>query len=166
MKKAKRSKNLALIVAILVSISFVGGIPLIPIGFVGNNLVMAIIGIVLVAHGFYGVTFYWLWFASLVGRARVVRAIEEMNLYTVKEISEHLQQNPETVKKNIIKSIDKGWIVGLLFDGNGLYANDNEPLVKNGVRVKCDYCHTFYIRSRNMYKCPCCGATGGSEVQE
>ena len=72
MKKVNRRKNVALFVCLLLSILTVAGIPAIPLGFVFDMIWLAIIGIVFVAHGFYGITFYWLWFAGLVKCSKVV----------------------------------------------------------------------------------------------
>lgn len=166
MKKAIARKNLALIVSIIVSITLVGGIPMIPIGFATDYIFVAIAGIVFVAHGFYGVTFYWIWFAGLCTTVKVVKAIEKSNLYTVREISLYTSINMDNVKKHVRKAMNKGWLVGLLFDGNNIYANENEPIIRNGVKVQCEYCDTFYMRSRNMNKCPCCGATVGEEIKD
>ena len=166
MNKVKRRKNIVLIICILISVSTVGGIPMIPLGFIFGDLFSAIVGIVFVVHGFFGITFYWLWFAGLVQCYRLVKGVEQYYIYNVDELAQHLGRNRNDVARDILKCIHNEWLVGFRFDGNNIFLNENEPLKRNGVRVKCAYCDTFFMRSRNMYKCPNCGSTINEEYIE
>lgn len=139
---------------------------MIPLGFVFGQLFVAITGIVFVVHGFFGLTFYWLWFAGLVQCYRIVRAVEKEYIYNANDIAMHLGINREAVIKNILRSIHNGWLVGLKFDGNNLVLNENQPLQRSGVKVQCAYCDTFFIRTRNMFECPNCGSAITEECIE
>jgi len=165
MKKVNRRKNVALFVCLLLSILTVAGIPAIPLGFVFDMIWLAIIGIVFVAHGFYGITFYWLWFAGLVKCSKVVRCVEHDYMYNVNEISQHTQLPVESVQKQINRAINKGFLVGVKFDGINITSNDNQPLKRNGVRVQCAYCGTFFYRTVDNHDCPNCGSSESQECE-
>ena len=81
MKTTLRDKTLWLIISILVSISLPAGIIMIIFGFALEGMAwVAILGIVFVVHGFYGITFYWMQFAKVSKYHRVVRMVERLHM--------------------------------------------------------------------------------------
>ena len=157
MKKLKRRIIVVFFVSLFVSISMVVGIPMIPIGFANDIVWMGIVGIVLTAHGFYGVTFYWIWFGGLISCKRLITAINTHYLYTVTELDAHLSKNSADVQKNIRKCINKGWLEGVLFDGETIFVNTNKPLDIQPEFVTCAYCDGVFPAEKGMLRCPNCG---------
>ena len=163
MKKTLTNKVIWLIVSILVSISLPAGILMIILGFgLKGFLWMGILGIVLVVHGFYGVTFYWMQFGKVSKYHRIVKMIEKQHYYTAGEIAEATHIGRDFVNRTIRTAIERDWITGYKFDGNNLTLNENVPLKKEKTATRdfvCSYCGAKILNlSAGTLKCPNCGA--------
>ena len=161
MKKLKKEIRIYFFVSLMASLMFVVGIPLIPI-FVGKSWPIAIIGIVFTVFGFYGMPFLWLKYGSLYGIKKIVVAIIEDNLLTVRELSMQMQLNEAEIRNRIAKAIQKRYIIGFVFDGETLSLNQNKkpaykidvntcekcsaPLSVTETEVVCKYCGTIYTK--------------------
>ena len=130
-----------LVTSILSAVAFVVGIIMIILG-AGRNTIVTIIGIILTAFDFYACPLLFVSYNSLVSLRRTVKAVNEENIYSVQKIATHTIKKPAIVKQEITKAIEKGYIIGLLFDGETLSFNENKKAN-----------HTLLIA-----KCPNCGA--------
>lgn len=104
MSKVKKDMNVSLIVALLSSVLFVVGIPMIVL-FAGEIWVLMALGIIFVVFGFYGGPLLWMRYASFFKLKRVVEAVMEENLTTNKEIAQQLQISEKETKSLITLSL-------------------------------------------------------------
>lgn len=155
--RLKKFTIVILFSALLATIGFVAGIPLIIIS-AGSSTFGLIAGIVLVVFGFYGAPMLWLSYASFKQQGRVVDAVTKENIYTVDGIASQLQINPEQVKAQLTKAVNKNYLKGYLFDGNELKINNNKKQEKQSQQSKCQNCGGNLEKSENGYYCPYCNA--------
>lgn len=127
-------------VALLTSISFVGGIVMIPLCAVAKLWALMGIGIAFCVHGFYGTVFYWEAFAKYRRYSSFTDAVMRDGLCTVEELSGHFGLKRELTVRKIRECIEKDFLPGYRFDGEKLQ------------RI---------IRPQDgavVVECPCCGA--------
>lgn len=153
MKKALRTKRIWLSVGILTALSTVLGIPLLVItALKAMYLAMAFL-IAIVAHGFYGVTFYFLAFASAAANVRCVSAVES-GVLSYSDLAPIVGVKEELLPTRLAKCITKGYIKGYIVGGAGL-----EPIPTpkpSPCDVQCEFCGG--IIKAGGAECPSCGA--------
>lgn len=159
MKTTLRNKTLWLIISILVSISLPAGIIMIIFGFALEGMAwVAILGIVFVVHGFYGITFYWMQFAKVSKYHRVVRMVERLHMTNAAEISEATHLGRDFVNRTLRLAIEREWITGYKFNGTNLVPAEPEKK-KEPEEHTCEYCGAkFFSNFEGAFKCPNCGA--------
>ena len=153
MKKITKSTNIKLSIAILTAIGFVGGILMIIFG-AGKSTAMLVTGIILCVYGFYGTPMWFISYGETKGLRRVIFAIENEKIYSVKDIATQLQQPEKEVKEKINKAIQNNYLSGFLFDGENLKANNNKGQVKKV--GKCENCGGTLERKDGKLFCPYC----------
>ena len=154
MKKAVKMRRIWLTVGILTSVSAVAAVPVIVLSALSRSYVLMAFAIAVCAHGFYGVTFYFLAFAGAGDKLRCVRAVEESGLRTYTAISVAVMMTEDAVKNTLAKCIKGGYLEGLVMGAFGL-----EPLRSEIAEVevfRCEYCGT--VLSAGEEECPSCGA--------
>lgn len=156
MDKLKKDIKSFFIFALVSSILFVVGIPMIPI-FAGKIWFLMALGIVFVVFGFYGMPLIWLKYASLKKINRVVVAIEEEHLTMNSEIATQLQIPEKEVKSLITTAINKRYITGYIYDGEKLTLNNKEKLKKQINLQKCANCGAKLVDNETEWYCPYCG---------
>ena len=112
MKKVNEWLNKLLIISIVLSVLFVGGIPMIIIGATNELWIVMGIGIAFVAVGFYGAPVAWSVYGSARPVRRVVHAVTVEHLYTVQEIAAQLSLNEKDVRAHLDKCFNKNFLVG------------------------------------------------------
>ena len=161
MKKINKDVKVLFCWAIIASILFVVGIPLIPI-FAGKNWFVMALGIVFVVFGFYGTPLLWVAYGSKRSLKRVVEAITEEHLYSNKDIALHIQTTEQNVKDQIIKAIRKKYITGFVYDGIELHLNEKQKQM-NMVEVnKCKNCSAALTVTQEKIYCKYCGTIYGT----
>ncbi len=159
MKKASSKTTFLLILSLVLTFAFIGGIPLIVLGATQNTLVLLIIGVICVVCGFYGMPLSWTAYGESKKLKRVVLAVESEHIYSVKAIATHLSVPPKVIKSYLQKCIDKGYLVGFLFDGENLNANFNVSKQEELISVKCESCGAKYqTKPTEKSICPYCGS--------
>lgn len=159
-KSIKKRVTINLIIAILFAVGFVGGIPLIIISATNGFTFGLILGIILVALGFYGTPLQFLHFANLKSVSRVVDAILVENIYSVNEIAEHLRADSKTVAQQITYAVNHEYLLGYKFDGNTLSVNDSLLSAKKATRTnKCPNCGGIMTTDEYGSHCPYCNST-------
>lgn len=157
MEKANKKRTRLLTLAILSAFLFAGGIPAIIVG-AGRATWLMIVGIVLTAADFYACPLLFVSYGGAVSLCRTVRAVEEEHLYTVKEIAMQTRRPEGTVKEELYKCIDAGYLCGYLFDGENLTLNSNRSKESATCRVLCESCGAIYeYPVTEEGKCPYCG---------
>lgn len=157
MKKINNKLTIKLIIALLISILFVGGIPLI-IVFASSNKLLMWIGIVCVGFGFYATPLSWISFGNTKRTKEVVSCIVMDNILSVDDIAKQLQMEKNDVIGNISVSIKNRYIEGYLFDNNILTVNTNVNM-KNEAFKKCPNCGAkmSFNESKKIWECKYCG---------
>ena len=164
MKKINAKLATILIFCILSSAAFVGGIPMIIIGASNHISIVMILGIIMVAFDFYACPILWVNFGNCANLKTVVKAVEEENIYTVQDIARQQNKQPKDVENQIRVCLQKGYIVGYLFDGERLTLNENRKQGKRLLTVKCRNCGATYgYYSDQDGVCPYCGTPAKHE---
>lgn len=165
MKKINSASARLLVFAILSACLFVGGIPMIIIGAINGMTVVMIFGIVFTAFDFYACPILFTGYGGMNNLKKVVRAVEVDRIYDLKNIAVQTGLNEETVKANILKCIEKGYIEGFLFDGEALRFNDNRKAERRKLHTKCPSCGApidYYADEAPV--CPYCGASADKKA--
>ena len=160
MKQINKSATRLLVFAVLSVCLFVGGIPMIIIGAANKMTAVMVLGIVFTAFDFYACPILFSIYGGVNTLKKVVKAVEIDRIYDVKNIAVQTGLNEEIVKADILKCIEKGYITGLLFDGETLRFNDNRKAERRRLRTKCLSCGApidYYADESPV--CPYCGAS-------
>ena len=153
MKKINKDVNIKLLISVLTAIGFVAGILLIIFG-AKNSTIMLVSGIILCIYGFYGTPMWFISYGETKGLQRVIFAVVNEKIYSVKDIATQLQQSEKEVKEKINKAIQKNYLSGYLFDGENLKTNNNKGQVKKV--GKCENCGGALIEKDGKLFCPYC----------
>ena len=153
MKKINKDISIKLSFGIFSAIGFVAGILLIIFG-AGKSAIMLTAGILLGINGFYGTPLWFISYGETKAIKRVVFAIENEKIYSVKDIATQLQVPENDIKEKVNKAVEKNYISGLLFDGEILKVNNNTMHVKK--LRKCENCGGTLIEKDGKLFCPYC----------
>lgn len=154
MKKINRDLTIKLLVGTLSAIGFVAGILLIIFG-AGKSAFMLTAGIILAVNGFYGSPMWLVSYGETKSIKRVIFAIENEKIYSVKDIATQLQIPEKNVKEKVNKAIEKNYLSGMLFDGENFKVNNNKSQVKK--LGKCENCGGSLAEKDGKLYCPFCG---------
>ena len=153
MQRAKKEKTIWLVVGILTSVFGAAAIPCIILSALAGEYFWMAVAIAFTAHGFYGVTFYFLAFARAGDRLRCVKAFEE-GLRSYDKISAYTLLTEEATKNLLAECLKKEFIVGYFLAKDGLVEIVSEAEECEG--VICSYCGTLV--KADECECPSCGA--------
>lgn len=148
------------ITAIVLSISFVLGIPAIIFGAIGGKWGLLVLGIIATVVGFYGTPFAWISYGEKKRALRVVDCITREHILSIREIAMQLQWKEREVKGIVQKSIVNNYIAGYIFDGERLTLNEKKPQQQGKERVqnKCSACGATLTKTETGFYCSYCGA--------
>ena len=158
MKKVNEWLNKLLIISIVLSVLFVGGIPMIIIGATNELWIVMGIGIAFVAVGFYGAPVAWSVYGSARPVRRVVHAVTVEHLYTVQEIAAQLSLNEKDVRAHLDKCFNKNFLVGYKREGDNIVLNENIAADKREHFYECPYCGAKFTYTADSARCPYCGS--------
>ncbi len=152
MNKAKKSKNVWLLVGILTAVFGVLGIPgLILSATHGLWLPMALC-IALVVHAFYGTAMYFMAYANAGIRYRVCTAVETYGMRRAADIAAFARIPEENVEGVLDACLKREYLTSYIFR-DGVVEDIGAPPPK---QRKCAYCGTLF--SADLGFCPACGA--------
>ncbi len=157
MEKVERSLKSKFFIALIVSVLFVAGIPMIPLGAVHNTVVM-VFGIAFVGGGFYGMPLLWVSYGHTVTLRRVVYAIKKEYLYSVGEIAAQLSKTPKEVNELVAECFRKEYMTGYIRQGDKILRNDGTPIEERVTAVSCPHCGAKFSYTGISGKCPYCGS--------
>ena len=159
-KKIDINKDLkkSLITAIVISVMFVVGIPLIIVGATKSIWVVLGIGIAFTVIGFYGTPLIWINYGNKRTLKHVVDAVMEDNLTTVEEIAKQLQIRDRLARDYVTTGIRKKYITGYIFNGSVLTPNQKEAPKKKISTNKCLNCGGTLQKDETGYRCIYCGS--------
>lgn len=148
MKRARRKRDIWLAVVIVTAITGVAGLPGTVLGAVNHIYALMGASILLLIHGFFGITFYAIAYANAARDFRVMKAVSG-GVHTLTDLSMNTGLPINVVGESLTRCMKRGYLEGYLFDGNAL----TEIVPKES---KCEYCGRMV--SSNTFECPSCGA--------
>lgn len=156
-KRLNKNVNIFLTLGIIFAVGLVVGIPTIVLSAINSFWVGLVLGIVLLACGFYGTPIIFIVFASTKQLKRVLDAITEENLYSVQAIASHLQLSEKEIREKIFYAINKKYLLGFVFDGANL--TPNNPKIDKSLQgvIKCPNCGAPLHKVTDGKVCPYCG---------
>lgn len=162
MDNVNRAKGRALALALVFTFLFpVGGV-LLGVGLGFGWPAMWGIGIACLACGFYGCPLTWVSYGNVRGLWRVVSAVVEENLYTVREIASQLGMPEKEIRNRLDACFKKRYLPGYKKDGDGVTLNENAPLAEEERTAVCAACGARFTYKRGEKPaCPYCGTPAG-----
>lgn len=154
MKKLDSQIQKYLIAAIVVSILFAAGLPVLLLGTSGGNTFLLVLGIVLLAGGFYATPILWVVYGGKRELRSFVSAIEERGLSTVEQLASHTRLDADAVRAKIDLCFSKGYLEGYIRDGDTLRRPNPEGELHS---VVCPACAARFEFRGESGKCPWCG---------
>lgn len=161
-----KTKNKRLIIALLLSIGFILGIPMIIFGFINGYILLGVLGIVLTVLGFYGAPISWIAYSSMNFRITLYEQIIIDKIFSVKLLSETNNKKEKEVINEINYLISKRFLRNFIIDNNTYLIDvtdkkelNKEIFVKNNdiKTVKCNNCGAVLDITRGFGQCPYCG---------
>ena len=149
-----------LIIALVFSVLFVAGIPMIPVGFYYGIYPVGILGIIFTVAGFYGTPFVWIAFAALVSHKGVYSMIEDDGVYSVNSIANTLGMNVKKTRGMVTYLINKRYLKGYTFDGADTIVPTSALGAAGKANLslgKCPNCGAILTELGNTLRCPYCG---------
>lgn len=156
MKKAKKTWKIWFWVLLATAITGVGGIPGIIFSAIHDQYFLMALCIALVAHAFYGISFYALAMANAGHDVRVIGAVEQYGLCELQQIAAAASLPVETAKQSLQRCVRKGYLPGYQLTDTGIARIvDQRPPEPEAPRY-CTYCGRKL--STGDAVCPFCGA--------
>ena len=116
------------------------------------------IGIALMVTGFYGCPIAWVAYGNKRSLYRLVQAVEEENIYTVRELAAQLGLSEKEVRNRIDTCFNKRYLVGYKKEADGLALNENRALREREHSAVCPSCGArFDYKAGEEARCPYCG---------
>ena len=116
------------------------------------------VGIALMVVGFYGCPVAWVGYGNKRSLYRLVQAVEEENIYTVRELASQLGLSEKEVRNKLDVCFQKGYFVGIKRNGDSLILNENRPMGKKEYSTQCPNCGAKFIYTADNAVCPYCGS--------
>lgn len=163
MELALKSEKRSLIIALVLTVMLVVGIPFIVVGATQMHdnkafAAMLAIGIAFAVVGFYGSPIGWVRFGNAKQELTVVRAINFEHLHTVADLAQRLSINGKQASDMLNNCIRKGYLTGYIREGDTLVLNENTALTRTTYNVECSHCGASVIIQKGDSKvCPYCG---------
>ena len=153
MKTVQNAMKRIYILSLVLSIAFVGGIPLIIFGAINQWWILMALGIVCVVCGFYGSPIAWINYGGIRNLKRLVLAIVEEHIYTIKDLALQLSISEKEARNRLNKCFQKGYLYGYRREGDNIILNEGLALEKRKLSSECPNCGAkFFYDSEN----PCC----------
>ncbi len=153
--------------SLTLSILAVVGIPMIVLGAVNSIWAVMVLGIVFVVAGVYVMPVLWVKFGETKRLKRMVFAVEKEYVYSVKDLALRFGMTEKSVASSIRTCIEKGYLIGYLFDGTEISANKNKPIKDGMITVQCENCGANYSYEAGSHpKCPYCGGSNADTCRQ
>lgn len=156
MERARKVRIIWLIVGIVASVLAALAIPAIVLSALNGEYLLMGVAIALVAHGMYGVTFYFLAFARAGDRLRCLSAVGD-GLRSYSSVGAVAQLAPSAARETLATCLKRGYLRGFYLGTDGLLPIVSEEDDSPKERA-CEYCGRVFSSD----ECPSCGAGAAS----
>lgn len=157
MNRIKNALRSSFLTAFILSFAFAGGIPAIVLGAINGLHAVMGVGIACTVIGFYGTPIAWISYGSKRSLHRLVAAVYEEHIYTVKELSAQLSVPEANVRSQIATCINKRYLPGFIRNGDSLVLNENSALSETEHAAECPHCGAKFKYKGANATCPYCG---------
>ncbi len=155
--RLQKSKKAYFTMALVSSILFVVGIPMIVLGAVNKIWVVMAFGIAFTAIDFYAMPLLWVGYGNRCGYTRIVEAIVRQHISDVSVLAQQLGRPYKDTYHQVQVCMAKGYLEDYILDGNTIKANNYTPIVAQQITEKCVNCGaTFAYNPKNPTTCPYC----------
>lgn len=160
-KDIEKYKRALLFVSILVSVLFVAGIPMIPVGFVSGYKFIGIIGIVFAGCGFYAVPLLWVGYGMTVSTSGLCHQIKVRNILDINTLCRLNNKSEKVILAQIQKLITERYLVNYILIDNHLAKMDNNQYatvdITSTLTAVCPFCGGKVPVLDGKGLCPYCG---------
>lgn len=156
METINKATRAMLIAAVVCSVLFVAGIPMIVLGAVNKLWPVMVLGIVFTGGGFYATPLLWVGYGGKVTLKRLVYAIEAEHIYTVPELAEQLSKRPKEIRGLLDTCFNKRYLAGYKRAGDTLVLNEGKALADAEHAAECPYCGAKFSYKGTDAVCPYC----------
>lgn len=166
-KNAAKDVKKNLLIAVLLSVMLIGGVPMIVLG--ASNKIWAVmsIGIAFTVLGFYGCPLAWVFYGEARFRSTLVSAIECEGTVTVEGLAAQFGKPKNKIVADIRKLIEKRYLVGYVFDGEVLSYAQKKERPRDRIDIgKCPSCNAVMEYADGKVRCPYCGYVREATVEE
>jgi ribosomal protein S8 len=163
------------ILALLFSIGFISGIPLLIYGFINHLYLIGVLGIVFTVAGFYGTPILWIAYSSLFFKITLFEQITLDKIFSIKTLAETNNRNEKEIINNVNYLIVKRYLTNYIIEDNK-YIIDIKDIKDSNIEmyaenkdiqaVKCKGCGAVVNINRGYGKCPYCGLFIKNEDKE
>lgn len=168
MEKVLKAEKVSFIVATVLSVLLVAGIPCIVIGAkglhgphhaAGGFAALLAFGIIFVVLGFYGSPLAWVKYGTARQERTLVGAVVNEHLHTVADLAQRLNVNGMQASNLLNGCIRKGYLTGFIREGDSLVLNENTALAPTTYNVECSHCGaSVTVQKGDSLRCPYCGS--------
>lgn len=156
MEKLKSSHSKTLMIAIILSVGFVGGVLAIIFGATKGITFLLVIGIIATVLGFYGSPFAWVKYGEQFPYISVLDCILTDNLLEIDSIATSLGKMPQEVLRIVNYLITKRYLKGYYVENGKLKIIESE--VEDVVTThKCPNCGATIDVTKDVAVCEYCG---------
>lgn len=170
MEKVNRSVRSTFLAALLSTLLFVIGIPMLIIGAThteawgAGGTALMIAGIVFSAADFYAAPILWVTYGNRRTLSRVVFGVEKQGLTTVERLASHLRVKEDDARSQLDVCFAKGYLDDYVRDGDTIKkivpAQDPDEVEHD---VECPSCAAKFTYRGAAGKCPYCGTVYRTE---
>ncbi len=158
MQPIRKALRRSLVVCLIITLCLPLGGVLLGVGLGMKAPAMWGIGIALLVVGFYGTPIAWSsGYAPKKSLERVVAAVMEEHLSTVREIAAQLDISEDKVRKHLTMCFRKQYLPGIKREGDILIRNDNAPIGHEEEYAECTACGARFLAGKDSKVCPYCG---------
>ncbi len=140
MEKVTKKIRVFLGVGIALALAFVAGIPMTVLGATNGITALLAIGIIFIVAGFYVSPIMLVQVSEKRKLKRVVQAVEEQNLYTVREIAAGVGIREKAVRGYLTESLQKGYLIGYKLEGDDVVLITAPKQTLSASSIKCPSC--------------------------
>lgn len=157
MQPIRSALRKSFILAAILSVLFVGGIPAIVLGAVNGIWAVMGIGIGRDRRRVLRHAVAWVGYAEKRSLYRLVSAVVEEHIYTVQELSAQLSLSEKNVGGKLTTCFQKQYLPGFKRVGDELKLNENTALSETVHAAVCPNCGAKYSYRGTHSQCPYCG---------